>query len=535
MSLLIQTSKRILNSLGSLTVMLLIVTISMGSKATAQDVMVIEATLEGVDLTEIINNDTLENGDFAERIYELQRNSYYFVSSPLVKDGVTLHIRAQEGEGTPPLILPQQSEGGSWPDIIRQRGDLTLEGIWIDSQNGDSRNAGRPIRTLADSSRIVIDGCYLVNARGTGLAVYGNNQKWYIKNSVFARMGQRSTPGGNGRPIDIRDARPVDSLVFTNNTMYMIMDRIVRTQGASLGYFEFDHNTVFNHEGEHGALQLGTVHNKAKITNNLFIDTQWKGAHPNIAEQTQKENQSHYLVTFDTLTTDLEVEISHNNAAWSPMVYTYWETNSAFTSKPPLLIPSLEDKMGTEAFNAAFVEEEFVEFTDAPSLADMADYMNNLFADPRPDPYPRWQETDVIGAPFIDATYPTTTASYTAGMSGLPLGDLNWFPDKKAEWEEMVTSNETTVDMPNAFVLENAYPNPFNPSTQLSFELAAPMNVTYSVYSVLGQKVYTENLGLKNAGNHVVRFNAANLSSGVYIVRMQAGSELRSQTITLIK
>lgn len=508
---------------------------SFHSAIQAQDVMVIEATQTGLDLTPIINNDTLENGEFAERIYELQRNSFYFVSSQLGKDGTTLHIRAEEGEGTPPLILPLQAEGGGFPDIIRQRGDLILEGIWIDTQNGENRNEGRPIRALADSSRIVIDGCYLVNARGTGLAVYGNNQKWYIKNSVIGRMGQRSTPGGNGRPIDIRDARPVDSLVFSNNTMYMIMDRIVRTQGASIGYFEFDHNTVFNHEGEHGMLQLGTVYDKAKVTNNLFLDAQWKGAHPNVAEQTQKENDSHYLITLDTLVADLEVEISHNNAAWSPLVYTYWETNSAFTSKPPLMIPSLENVMGTEAFNAAFIEEEFVELTEVPTLSDMADYMNNLFADPRPDPYPRWQETDVIGAPFIDASYPTTAASYSAAMNGLPLGDLNWFPDKKAEWEEMVTSSELGDELPNAFVLENAYPNPFNPSTQLSFELSSPSNVRYTVYSVLGQEVYTENLGLKNSGRHTMRFNAGNLSSGVYIIRMQAGAEVRSQTITLIK
>ena len=514
-------------------------TLAFTSHSMAQDVKVIAAEATGVDITPIINGDTTSTGEFVDRIYELERNAFYFVSAPLDKDGSTLHLRAQDGDGTPPLLLPLQSEGGSWPDFIRQRGDLILEGIWFDSQNGDNRNAGRPIRLLADSARAVIKGNYFENARGAALVVLGNNQKWYVTDNVFARMGQRATPGGNGRALDVRDARPVDTLIFQNNTIYMVMDRVIRTQGGSIHHFKFDHNTVFNHEGEHGNLQLGTVTGDAIVTNNLFLDAQWKGAHPNIAEQTQKENDSHYMVTLDTLTAELNVQISHNNAAWSQLVYDFWSANSSVTSKPPLLIESLEGKMGTEAFNAAFTEEEFVELADVPALADYADYMNALFADPRPDPFPQWQETDLIGAPFIDASYSTSSASYTAAMDGFPLGDLNFFPDRKAAWEAAgggATSNETGfTSLPSEFSLKSAYPNPFNPATTLSYELSRVSNVRYSVYSILGQEVFSRDLGMMQPGRHSATFDAAGLPSGVYIVRMQAGADVRSLQVTLLK
>ena len=89
---------------------------------------------------------------------------------------------------------------------------------------------------------------------------------------------------------------------------------------------------------------------------------------------------------------------------------------------------------------------------------------------------------------------------------------------------------------PNSVELLPAYPNPFNPSTQVSFTLPEPEDVNVSVYDISGKEVAELANKRFSAGVHRVNFEAANLSSGNYIIRMiVAGNIIESQTVTLIK
>lgn len=97
-------------------------------------------------------------------------------------------------------------------------------------------------------------------------------------------------------------------------------------------------------------------------------------------------------------------------------------------------------------------------------------------------------------------------------------------------------SNEQAEDrIPKSFTLHANYPNPFNPTTQLSFELSTPGKTTVSVYSITGQKVQTLELGTLSAGAHQATFDATNLPSGVYLYTVKSGNSLRSGKMTLIK
>ena len=80
---------------------------------------------------------------------------------------------------------------------------------------------------------------------------------------------------------------------------------------------------------------------------------------------------------------------------------------------------------------------------------------------------------------------------------------------------------EPSVDgLPTKFALNQNYPNPFNPSTSISYNIPESGLVELNVYDMLGNKIKTLVNEQKSAGNYEVRFDASNLSSGMYIYRL---------------
>lgn len=75
--------------------------------------------------------------------------------------------------------------------------------------------------------------------------------------------------------------------------------------------------------------------------------------------------------------------------------------------------------------------------------------------------------------------------------------------------------------LPTRFELIGNYPNPFNPSTTISYTLPQSARVTLTVYNILGQRVSSIDLGTQSPGSRQAVFNASGLSSGVYFYRLQ--------------
>lgn len=77
---------------------------------------------------------------------------------------------------------------------------------------------------------------------------------------------------------------------------------------------------------------------------------------------------------------------------------------------------------------------------------------------------------------------------------------------------------------PASFTLKNNFPNPFNPSTTIEYEVTNAGMITLTVYNLLGQKVAVLQNGYQQAGVYKVRFDGAGLTSGVYLYELAAGN-----------
>ncbi|MFK7848688.1 MAG: T9SS type A sorting domain-containing protein [Rhodothermales bacterium] len=104
---------------------------------------------------------------------------------------------------------------------------------------------------------------------------------------------------------------------------------------------------------------------------------------------------------------------------------------------------------------------------------------------------------------------------------------------------ENVTFGGASIDengeIPTLYSLDQNYPNPFNPVTQISFGVQETMHVRLSVYDMLGREVAVLVDGLQSAGAHEVSFEAGDLTSGLYMYRIETPQGSTSKMMSLLK
>jgi DNA integrity scanning protein DisA with diadenylate cyclase activity len=120
-----------------------------------------------------------------------------------------------------------------------------------------------------------------------------------------------------------------------------------------------------------------------------------------------------------------------------------------------------------------------------------------------------------------------------AGVYEYVLADVSFsgHESKQAPVYVEIEEHEILAD----FVLEQAYPNPFNPSTTISYRLSADSHIDLSIYNTSGRNIGTLFTGEQTAGRHQVIWDASGMPSGIYVVRLMAGDRMQNQKIVLMK
>ena len=94
---------------------------------------------------------------------------------------------------------------------------------------------------------------------------------------------------------------------------------------------------------------------------------------------------------------------------------------------------------------------------------------------------------------------------------------------------------KSDLSSPSEISLEQNYPNPFAASTVIRYWLQDDSDVRLVIYDAEGREVYSLVDRKQPAGRHEVEFRPHHLPSGVYMYRLEAGSNVRSRTLTLVK
>jgi hypothetical protein len=158
--------------------------------------------------------------------------------------------------------------------------------------------------------------------------------------------------------------------------------------------------------------------------------------------------------------------------------------------------------------------EVWVARYDGPATPNRADYGRAIALD-------GWGSAYVVGASIDNATdYDIATVKYSAGNLA------NWEP---------VTATVLGAPLTQKSRLKPPYPNPFNPTTALSYQLSADSHVKLEVFDISGRLVATLVDGWREAGAHELTFDGSGLPSGIYLARLKAGEDGLSRKLVLLK
>ena len=134
------------------------------------------------------------------------------------------------------------------------------------------------------------------------------------------------------------------------------------------------------------------------------------------------------------------------------------------------------------------------------------------------------------GTTAFTSNYSYTDASISGGGYLYKLKQIDY--DGKHEYSDEIFIN--TIEQ-MTFELYPNYPNPFNPSTTISYQIPVDGNVSLKVYNLLGNEIKTLVNDYQSAGNHKIEFDAAELSSGNYFYILKYNDQYQKGKMTFLK
>jgi hypothetical protein len=116
-------------------------------------------------------------------------------------------------------------------------------------------------------------------------------------------------------------------------------------------------------------------------------------------------------------------------------------------------------------------------------------------------------------------------------------GSNHWEDPEGWAWRDLLDAPERsgTGTRPEDFRIASVYPNPFNATTRIDFDLHQQTHATLKVFDLLGREVATLADRRMAAGRHTVSFHGGELASGIYFVKLESDGISSVRKIALVR
>lgn len=401
----------------------------------------------------------------ANRVYKLLKGGFYWLTEEIKNDGWPLRIVGEEPGwsmyDSPAFIqMVARADGSVGGRMITGGGDITLKNVYIVGADGNGvQTYYQPIQIDASNSRFIFDNVILERSNFALIAFTAKNNDIFFTNCKFRNLiGQPSTQQWEGRGISIWADQ--DTVVVENCTFFNVGMTALQIEGGAANYLRFNHNTLVN-LGR--AVNTGNWFKQAYFANNLIVNGFWHGE--GFADYSLIRNPSRDprattsgMFSIGALPTKYGPEegrriVFAKAAAWRDPAFAafYGDTIRAQPFANPVtkldFLQKYENMVVKDTMWLSVKPD--IQTYPADIINSMIQNIKDLRAGSTPatpyfwklptDPYqPSW--------PLPENFYYTNNQLLTYGTNNMPLGDLNWFPIKKAEWETIKAKDIADIE-----------------------------------------------------------------------------------------
>ena len=140
--------------------------------------------------------------------------------------------------------------------------------------------------------------------------------------------------------------------------------------------------------------------------------------------------------------------------------------------------------------------------------------------------YKLWKASSSTEVDSVIVTYDSASPDTTFTALGTAFVNLEFIDQ---------STGLTIETIPTKYFISQNFPNPFNPTTKIRYEIPKESFVSLKVYDMLGREVKSLVNEEKPAGSYEINFNAYNLSSGIYFYTIKAGGFVQTKKLILLK
>jgi hypothetical protein len=443
------------------------------------------------------------------------------IASDVLGDVPSLPQIVSDGLGGAIITWYDYRNGNNNANIYAQKINSSGEIQWT--------NNGIPVCTAVDyqfDPQIVSDG-----SGGAIITWYdnrnGSNRDIYVqKIDVFGYLGIANPVLSSVSDIN-GDQGGVVSINWNASDYDMFQKKVVTYYSVWRG-IEEDNGTALGKEIKPGEMSLDFSGKVYRIVNGLNGTTlwEWLGNIP-----------AHYLTNYSyTANTFSDSTSSGNNyfkffvSAQTENPFVFWDSNIDSGYSVDNLLP-----LRPQNLVATLLADRNIELSWSKNEVDpdVKNYQVHRSEIEGFTPNENTLLSDVNDTVFVDTDVPSNISSVYYKITTIDIHGNVSLPSDEASI--VLVGVEEDKELPVEYAISQNYPNPFNPNTTIKYSIPRSSFVIVKIHDMLGNEIETLVKEEKQAGIYKLTWNAANLPSGVYFYRIQAGSFIETRKMILLR